>query len=243
MSPVTMAIKARPLIGVMAATVSVIALLVSAYRLLDAPPIMAVEDVPPIMAVEGPPEKISTTLRPGVETDDGQVVISEFSEAEEAVSERLSSGNQPVGNHSIDGFILSESGEFLPVIEVVVLPRADSQNKHSPWTATSDLSGYFHFDSLVPGDYVIRTGATARFASVKKYVRAGTRSVNIVLSELEDLWVHGVVADRFDQPLANVRVAPKDRAYSQPSQGSRPNGKGGKARQSKRIIRATLATP
>lgn len=200
-----MVIKARPLIGVTVATVSVIALLVFAYRLSDEPPIMAVED---------PPEQKSKPLRPGVETDDGQVVISEFSRVEEAAPEKLSSVNQAVGNHSIDGLILSESGELLPDIEVFVSPRADSQNKHSPWTATSDLSGYFNFDSLFPGDYVIRTGETARFASVKKYVRAGTRSVNIVLSELEELWVHGVVKDRFDQPLANVLVAPKDTTNS-----------------------------
>ena len=114
------------------------------------------------------------------------------------------------GNLSIAGRLLNLAGDPVPGMDVTARSlapdgRAATAAGHR---GRSDDAGSYEIQGLTPGDYDVRTVATAGYASAGKTFRAGLESADIVLAGSATVQVYGRVTDANELPLAGVEISP-----------------------------------
>ena len=116
-------------------------------------------------------------------------------------------------HRSISGRVLDRLGTPVPDFPVearrhlfqpedgAVVPMDQSSQRD-----LTDPEGFFEISGLDDAEYEVRTLPTERYAPARTMVRAGTESVQLILSEVQELRVHGRVHSPDGDPLPGVVV-------------------------------------
>lgn len=118
---------------------------------------------------------------------------------------------------SISGRVLSPEGH--PLKDVVITASLREYFKSSvidtpkpkpqALTATSNASGFFAFRDLDDGIYLLVSNSNKRYLPKRLEVRTGVKYADLVLTELQNLQLQGLVIDaRSGRPIANVHLTP-----------------------------------
>ncbi len=125
------------------------------------------------------------------------------------------SGSAEVASDSISGRVLDGKGRPVPALTVVSVPVATQAGDGGLALASprersvrSGPDGTYRIGGLAPGDYLISSLATDRYASASRTVRAGFASADLVVVQHHRVRVFGTVTDTRGEPLAGVRVVP-----------------------------------
>jgi hypothetical protein len=161
--------------------------------------------VPADSDLDEPPSKAANaaTTRPGARQS-SRLTVPRWDEEPEA--------EDPSVRLAISGRVLDEAGEAVAWVELQINPvsliNAEDAATVLPQPELSDLSGFFTFSDLPPGDYRIRAAPSDDYAPAQIAVRAGDRSADLVVSRRVDVLVYGAITSTAGGPLAGVAVTP-----------------------------------
>ena len=114
------------------------------------------------------------------------------------------------GDLAISGRLLTVAGDPVPNIEVrsrPITPRGSASSSNL-YRGRSDAAGAYKIEGLPPGDYDVRTVATASYPSTGGRFRAGLQSADIILAGSNTVQVFGRVTDKQGTPLAKAEIGP-----------------------------------
>lgn len=149
--------------------------------------------------------------------------------ADEAVREDAQEDAQPEDSLddeapllAISGWVFDQDGSPVARIEVGATARRLAEGPGAERfggraePARTDEQGYFAFEDLPDGEYLLETGATDDYDSARTIARAGVTSVTLVVrgGEASPVTIHGLVTDDEGDPISGARVAPTDEAQA-----------------------------
>ena len=125
------------------------------------------------------------------------------------------------GDLLIAGIVLTETGERVPGIKVIVSPRrlvnpggrraGPTGDRH---TQTNE-SGFYELSNLYDGEYMLRTEATPYYQGASKLIRAGMEQVTLVLRREVPRRVEGLVKDAdTGYPVSGVTISANNQLVS-----------------------------
>lgn len=118
---------------------------------------------------------------------------------------------------SISGRVLNIQGEAISNIVLTATLREyfktsvtnTPKPKSQVLTATSNASGFFAFQNLPEGIYLLKTSNNKRYLPKSLETRSGVNYADIVLIDMQSMQLEGVVIDAASgQALANVVITP-----------------------------------
>ncbi len=129
--------------------------------------------------------------------------------------DKRSAEDPAAGRDVIAGRVLNEWGQpirGLTIIAHLRRPLAPNEEfgafNQGELEEITDYDGGFRFEALVEGQYQIRTSDSERYAQARSLVWSGTHSVDLIVAEHHEVWIHGVVENERGEPLADVHVMP-----------------------------------
>jgi protocatechuate 3,4-dioxygenase beta subunit len=127
----------------------------------------------------------------------------------------------------ISGWVFDQDGAPVNQIEVAATARRLAEGRDAAGfggraeSALTDKEGYFAFEELPDGEYLLETEATDDYDSARTMVRSGVTSVTLIVrgGEASPVTIHGLVTDDQGGPIAGALVAPTDEAQGTTTDG------------------------
>lgn len=144
----------------------------------------------------------------------------------------LSESDPPIDDEPvvlpISGWVLDQAGEPVANIEVTASARRLAQDGHTSGLgggtgdALTDAAGYFAFENLPDGEYLLQTEMTDQYSSAHSIVRTGVSSavLRVTGESGTPVSIHGVVMAEDGQPIAGARVASTDESQAATTDGT-----------------------
>ncbi len=115
---------------------------------------------------------------------------------------------------SIAGLVQDEEGYPLANVEVLAEPLhsqdtdtfSGDPSLESARSARTNFEGFFIFEDLAGEEYRIRVAPIVGFAPAETKARVGVMSASLVLVQLRNIFVYGIVSSTEGKPLEDVRV-------------------------------------
>lgn len=119
-----------------------------------------------------------------------------------------------LGDYLISGRVLDETGQ--PISGIALNSRllklldpfadeyeAENTKKHQ---AITNANGFYEISEPEYGEYEIYTNEQNGFAKAKIQARSGSSSVDLILKQVQEVWVYGIVENSKGDRLDDVRV-------------------------------------
>lgn len=128
----------------------------------------------------------------------------------------------------ISGWVVDDAGEPVAEIAVTASARRLAQDGSTGGPgggtadALTDATGYFAFDDLPDGEYLLQTETTDQYGSAHSIVRTGVSSavLRVTGDKGAPVTIYGVVMAEDGRPIAGARVAPTDETKAATTDGA-----------------------